>query len=135
MLNGLYFSKCCPRILAVETIPFFHFLWFLVGSLGFWTFLFLPTNNYGLPLSARPSTIFHNSLTKISVFSNDLICSLILFACFASSLSIFRILITILITSLFDVSLCLEYDYLLDSLPVLCLQFWISVSCSPQKHS
>ena len=136
-------------------------MFFFIGSLGLWALPFLPMMNHGLPLFARPSTIPHNTLTELSVFLIDFICSLILYACFASFLSIFCKLFSILIMSLFDASLCsrctfsmflgiskfrwfrfkqLEYEYFLASFPSvlypwLYLQFGILVSFSPEKDS
>ena len=90
---------CCNTVLEYCQL---RLLFFLIPV----NFPFLPTMNHRLSSSARPFPIPSNFLTELSVFPNDFICSPIFFACFASSVSIFRKSFSILIMSLFHVSLC-----------------------------
>ena len=128
----IFFVILSPNISSWNCSLFFASFGFLVGSLGFWAFPFLSTMNHRLLLPARLSSILHNSLTKLSVFSNDFICSLILFACFASQLLIFRILFSILIMPLFDASPCswciflnVSRDFLISLVSLYAVGVWL----------
>ena len=118
-------------MLAVETVHLFCLLRFFGRLASFLDFSVFTNDERRTSVIVK--VVPHNSLTEFSVFPNDFICSLILFACFASPLSKFCILFSLFIMSLFDVLLysqCIFVNFSKDFLVLLVSLYGVGfISC------